>query len=187
MQIQLLNQANKTMILILLFFLVSSFNTEAQNVELKQKKSYRFYINQPLDLATKFRATVEQRFNQKYAMLINYTTFYGFYPGQHGYLELRRYSTNPKNSEYFPYVKLGIGNTFTSVGFYGLFGLGVGNIFYLTKSHRYSFDIKYGLKYSPDVIGKHDICTSCTGLGGLYYVTGPGAIIDINMNFGLRF
>jgi hypothetical protein len=74
---------------------------------------------------TKVRLTLENRFTENSALLVNYTIFYGMYPGQHGYLEYRRYFSLSEGMEIAPYLKVGGGHSFQTSGSYGFGGIGV--------------------------------------------------------------
>ena len=110
---------------IALFLICCSTNLKAASSDSTFKNQYTLYINQPIGFATKVRLTLENRFTKNSALLVNYTVFYGMYPGQHGYLEYRRYFSLSEGMEIAPYLKVGGGHSFQTAGSYGFGGIGV--------------------------------------------------------------
>jgi hypothetical protein len=151
-----------------------------------QNKDFTVYINQPIGLATKVRLSIEKDVSKNYSLLLNYTNFYGLVPGGQSYLELRRNYREPNKSDFFVYSKMGAGNSFQTNTLYGIFGIGLGEKFYFDKGQRFSFVCIQGCKFCPNVIGDEDPDTASGGLRGLFFLTGPGSIIDLHFNFGYR-
>jgi hypothetical protein len=152
-----------------------------------QYNGYTIYINQPIGLASKVRISIEKDVSSNYSLLLNYTNFYGLVGGEQSYLELRRYYYEPKKNDFFVYSKMGAGNSFQTNTVYGIFGLGFGEKFYFDKYQRFSFVCIQGFKFCPNIIGDEDPDTAPGGLRGLFYVIGPGSLIDLHFNFGYRF
>jgi hypothetical protein len=172
---------------IALFLICCSTNLKAASADSTFKNQYTLYINQPIGFATKVRLTLENRFTKNSALLVNYTVFYGMYPGQHGYLEYRRYFSLSEGMEIAPYLKVGGGHSFQTAGSYGFGGIGVGEKFYLDRNKRFSIYCKQGLKLPLSLKINQDLENSSGGLDGLFYISGPGAFIDIQFNLGYRF
>lgn len=81
-------------------------------------------------------------------------------------------------------MKIGMGDSFEVNGYYAFVGAGFGQIIYLDKNRRFSFVCIQGIKVCPIIEGEHD--TAGSGLNGLFFLIGPGAIIDLNFNLGFR-
>ena len=64
---------------------------------------------------------------------------------------------------------------------------GGGEKIYFDKGQRFSLVCIQGLKFCPNIIGDEDPDTASGGLRGLFYVIGPGSLIDLHFNFGFRF
>jgi hypothetical protein len=84
--------------------------------------------------------------------------------------------------ELFLFVKAGAGESFTNGGTYALLGAGFGEQFHFGK--HFSLQVSEGLKYCPVLQGDVE---AGSGFGGLFYITGPGAVIDLNVNLGWTF
>jgi hypothetical protein len=151
-----------------------------------QNNNYTAYINQPIGLASKVRLSIEKDINKNYSLLLNYTNFYGLVGGEQSYLELRRNYRKPNKSDFFVYSKMGAGNSFQTNTVYGIFGIGVGEKIYFDKGQRFSLVCVQGIKVCPNIIGNEDPDTASGGLRGLFYVIGPGSLIDLHFNFGFR-
>jgi hypothetical protein len=170
---------------IALFFISCSINLKAASTDSTFKNQYTIYVNQPIGLTTKLRLTFECRFTPKTSVLFNHTLFYGLSPGQQGYVELRRYFGKKEKVEYTIYTKLGAGYSFGASGTYGVVGIGTGQKIYFDKDKRYSLYCVQGAKYCPTTSGSHD--TAPNPFQGFFNISGPGAILDLQFNFGYRF
>lgn len=166
----------------ILFLLLLPFFCSAQT---DTSKGYTLYVNQPFGLSTKLRFSLEKSVSEHYSLLLYYTNFYGLVPGVQSYLELRRY--NPNKKDFFVYTKVGAGNSFKTNTVYGIFGIGVGEKIYFDKKQRFSIVCIQGVKACPNVIGDENPDTATGGLGGLFFLIGPGSIIDLNFNLGYKF
>ncbi len=179
--------SKNTTVFFSVFLLIGVQQLIAKSRDSTFKNQYTLYINQPIGFASKARLTLENRFTLKSALLVNYTIFYGMYPGQHGYLEYRRYFSLSEGMEIAPYLKVGGGHSFQTSGSYGFGGIGVGEKFYLDRNKRFSIYCKQGLKLPLSLNINQDLENSSGGLDGLFYISGPGAFIDIQFNLGYRF
>ena len=147
------------------------------------KKQYIISVGQPLGLLAKIRISFENRFSPSYAIRLNYSCYYALIPGQHAYLELRKYYK--RKYQRLNYVKLGMGHSFESIGSYALIGAGTGQVIPLDKKGKLNLFCTQGIKICPNIIGEHD--TQSGGLGGLFYFSGPGAFFDVNFNLAYTF
>ncbi len=162
---------------------------------------YAIYVTTPISILSKGGIKFEYRINMENALLLSYTQYWGFFPGYQGALEYRKYFPDRlrrRISENFIYGKTGIGfadylynnnyqqisiagdgkNSYAAPGTYVFAGAGVGR--------HYSFDwffidVNMGLKFSevtspPSVYNEH-----------LFYLTGPGSYIDLNIHLGVQF
>ena len=166
-----------------ILLLILSNNLYAQKPDSTFKNQISFYVVQPLGFSGKVRFSVESRFHEKYALLINYTQFYGLVPGKHGYIEFRKYFK--RKFEHIYYVKGGLGHSYESIGTYALLGTGTGQKIPLDKKHKFSIVCTQGIKLCPNIIGKHD--TAKGGFEGLFYLAGAGAFFDVNFNLAYTF
>ncbi|MFY8022091.1 MAG: hypothetical protein ACOVP1_12880 [Bacteroidia bacterium] len=141
------------------------------------------YVGQPLGLVGKIRVAYENRMSETYGIRVNYSLFYGLNMGQHAYLEIRKYYK--RKYERFNYFKAGLGHSFESVGSYGIIGIGTGQKIPLGNKTNFSLFCTQGIKFCPNIIGKHD--TQTGGFGGLFYFSGPGAFFDITFNLAYTF
>jgi len=179
---------NKSITVFILFFLLLDVQQViAKSSDSTFKNQYTLYINQPIGFATKARLTFENRFTEKSSLAINYTIFYGMYPGQHAYLEYRRYFTYSEGMELAVYLKVGGGHSFHTAGSYGFGGIGIGEKIYLNSNKRLSLYCFQGIKPPLTFKINKDLENSNGGLDGLFYLSGPGSLIDIKFNLGYRF
>jgi hypothetical protein len=172
-------------IFILLIINVSAQETKSQTNILTEKKSYFLSINQPIGLLSKFRIKFENRFITDNSILFTYTNYYLIYPGNQFYAELRKYN-NGSGIENFKQIKLGVGESEKFANIYVFLGVAKGQKIYLSKSKKVSLDITEGLKL-PLIVKGDPEDNAPKGLGGLFFITGPGSIFDINFNFSFQF
>ena len=178
----------KSIILTIIFFIliinISAQETKSQHKILKDRNVYSLYINQPIGFSSKIRIKFEKRFITDNSILLTYTNHYGINPGNQFYIELRTYN-NEYVKENFKQIKLGIGESESFSNVYVFLGAAIGQKFYLSKLKKVALDITEGLKLP--LILKGDPDTATGGLGGLFFLTGPGSILDINFNFSYQF
>jgi hypothetical protein len=170
---------------IALFFICCSINLKAASTDSTFKNQYTIYVNQPIGFLTKARIAIECRFTDNLSWVLSYARFYQITPGQHGYVELRKYTKTERNIDHVQYAKVGAGHTFGSVGLYALAGAGVGEKIYFDRDRKFSLYCSQGLKLCPNIKGEHD--TGTGGFGGFFYFAGPGAFFDLTFNLGYQF
>ncbi len=150
----------------------------------KDRNVYSLYINQPSGFLSKIRIKFENRFTTDNSILFTYTNYYEMYTGNQYYVEFRQYKEKDSR-ENFNQIKLGIGESEKFSSVFVFLGGAVGQKFYISKSKKIALDITEGLKLPLIIKGNPDNAGS--GLGGLFYLVGPGSIIDINFNFSYQF
>lgn len=169
-----------------------------------QHTVFAIHFTSPLGLLSKAGVKAEYRFNPQNSLLAGINGYYGFYPGYQAALEYRHYfHKKPKEkAENFIYGKLGVGRSeFSNDGPFGLWGP-----YYSTQYNSY-----YGYSETKDLllagagVGRHfnfgaffmEIngglkATLMDPIGiddnyRMFYITGPGAILDLHFNFGFQF
>ena len=152
---------------------------------------FALYQSNPLGAISKARLKVEYRFESRHAVLAAGTVYYGYCPGSQLFGEYRYYAKRKGHSELFYYGKAGYGSSKetafnrksygTGVFEYALAGGGVGLHVRMGMKQRFLFDLAGGIK-------SFTILTPTTKFSDLeiFYITGPGSIVDINAHFGLR-
>lgn len=148
--------------------------------------SFCLYINSPLGMVNRIRGEFEYRFNQKNSALLSFSRYYGFTPGIQSYLEYRRYFYKGITTTQFFYGRAGAGQTFVKGGTYALFGAGFGQQIGLGKSEAFTIQFSEGIKVCPVISGDVE-ADAGSGFRGLFYLTGPGAVLALNINLGWRF
>ncbi len=147
------------------------------------------YQSNPLGLASKERVKLEYRINNNNSVLFAGTAYWGLCPGAQGYAEYRNYHFTTRRTEMFFYGKAGIGNGnehgidagSTGPFTYILAGGGMGYHFNIGESKVFFMDLSLGLK------GCQRIITDPNGGSiQLFYISGPGSIVDINFHFGFQ-
>ena len=160
---------------------------------------FGIYFTSPLGLLSKGGVKLEYRVNQTNALLLGYTQYWGFFPGYQGNFEYRMYFPARKSkSENFIYAKGGMGfadytaqtnykqvNDFgdekkydLAPGTYVLAGGGIGRHINIDW---FFIELNAGLKFAQ-VIGAPHVYNE-----RLFYLTGPGSIVDFNFHFGVQF
>ena len=163
---------------------------------------YAIYLTSPLGLLSKGGAKVEYRLNLQNSLSLSYNQYWGYFPGSQGDLEYRMDFTDRSrmsSSENFIYAKAGLGyagytassngssqvsilsdgaNNYSAPGTYLFGGGGIGRHF---NFDWFFIDINAGLKFAqltnpPSVYNEH-----------LFYLTGPGSFVDLNLHFGVQF
>ena len=178
-----MNKIFTTLFTLFIMQILNNLHAEPQDSTFQNQITV--YVNQPIGFVTKARIAIECRFTDNLAWALSYARFYQITPGQHGYVELRKYTKTDRNIDYVKYAKIGAGHSFESVGMYVFAGAGVGQKIYFDRNLKFSLMCTQGVKIAPNVRGKHD--TGTGGFGGLFYFSGPGAFFDINFNLGYRF
>ena len=151
---------------------------------------FSLFFSSPLGLISKERVKLEYRLNDQNALLLSTAVYWGLCPGVQSYAEYRNYHFVTKKTEMFFYGKVGGGNgdehgidAGDSGPFsYFLSGGGMGYHFNMGKQQSFFMDLAFGLKYCQLV--------NVDPNGGntqLFYITGPGSIVDINLHLGFKF
>lgn len=153
------------------------------------------HFSNPLGYLSKVGIKGEFRINPATALLLNFTQYWGFFPGQQAYVEFRRYFKTNSFAENFIYGKAGGGystyhpvsisidginnsNTYYDPGTYFFGGGGVGRHINLGA---FFIDMNLGLKLTA-VTAPHPPYNE-----HIFFSTGPGAIPDLNFHFGFQF
>jgi hypothetical protein len=144
------------------------------------------YIVSPLGMLTKQRVKIEFRGPTGNSWLIGLTVYYGINRGGQGYGEFRHYMITHGRQTSFWYTKAGGGISTTYNGIYLLAGGGIGQLWTFGKRKNLLFQLSEGLRACPPVYGDIEAERS-SGFRGLFYLVGPGSVIDLNINIGVRF
>ena len=156
-----------------------------------QSPRFAIYISNPVGLFSKVRFKAECKFDMHNAIQVSYADYWGFYPGEMAGLEYRRYSYRYRHREVFMYGKAGWGNFRFANGLFlddnsydmGVTyyaGAGMGRHF---NFRHFFLDLAWGLKAAIPPMNT----PAGKVFKGVFYSTGPGSIIDINLHFGLQF
>ena len=159
---------------------------------------YALHISNPLGMLTKIGIKAEYRLNLHHAFLGSYTNYSGFFPGYQVAIEYRVYYETRRKADNLIYGKLGGGfadykskNSYKDITIFGdgrTYDAAPGNYFFpgAGVGRHFNFDwffmeVNCGLKFAivtkpPEVYNEH-----------IFYLTGPGAIPDINFHFGIQF
>ena len=171
----------------ILFF--SVFFCTLANGQETLKEHFNYQTRGPIgiDFSTglfnKFRFRVEYRINQNTSILGSFAAYYGLNPGRQLFLEGRKYFNQKQKSELYVYGKVGHGISTTYNGQYGLIGLGFGQRIYPFKKQSFYLQFNQGVKYCQTISGNVDIEPG-SGFSGLFYLIGPGSMIDLNISIG---
>ena len=167
----------------LYFFLLSFAKPAAAQVTL--------YQSNPVGLLSKERLLLEVRFAPSHAVMLGHSFYYGYCPGWQSMGVYRYYAKKSGQTELFYYAKVGYGNgrenaislkrDDTAPFDYALAGGGIGFQVSMGKNQRWLFDLSGGLK----AFGLFNTTTRRDDFD-LFYITGPGSIVDINAHFGFR-
>jgi len=174
----------KTFLLFLFFTTVIYAQEISSNAYNYQSKS-PFSLDFSTGIFNKFRFRVEYRFRNNFSLSYSHANYYAANPGQQYFLEGKRYFNHNPKSELFVYAKIGQGVSTSYNGRYGVFGVGFGQRVYPTKKQSFFFQFNQGIKMCPTFSG--DIEAPSGGFRGLFYLVGPGSIVDLNINIGWRF
>jgi hypothetical protein len=155
---------------------------------------FAVYFSNPISLLSKARIKFEYRVNRQHAIQFSATNYHGFCPGFQTGFEYRNYRVpgSAVRSENFLYAKAGMGNSDVSdyeyrtnriaLGYYNYVGGGVGRHFTLGRERHFFLDLAGGLKLILASRSAGDINN-----GFIFYTTGPGSVIDLNLHFGWQF
>ena len=190
----------KKKLFISLFIVVSILSGAAARAQYLDPR-FAIYLTSPFGILSKGGIKAEYRLNLQNALLLSYNQYWGFFPGYQGAFEYRKYSVKRQkesNTENFIYAKAGVGFAdyisradYKQISIFGdnrtddaapgtyLFGGGgVGRHY---NFDWFFIDINLGLKFTevtnpPSVYNEH-----------LFYLTGPGSYLDVNLHFGVQF
>ena len=184
-----MNKNNLTLTLTLILFSVLSLVSAQETTEIKSSSKNlinSLYINSPLGFINGIRIMAEHNIAPDHSIVLSLTKYYGVAtPGIQSYLEYRKYSITDKTAN-FKYAKIGMGQTTVYNGKYVLIGVGFGQQIRFGSSKQFSLQFKEGLKICPAISGDIEAQNS-SGFRGLFYIAGPGAFVDLNINCGYRF
>lgn len=166
-----------------------------------------FYINQPLGFINKARFKLGYKTAHKSSYLLCLTSFHSSVPGIFSetkftgiqfYFEYQHFLNKLKKGEVFFYVKTGAGdynysskesNWMSSTiyengdGSYVFLGGGFGQELFLNESKTFSIQFNQGLKLCK-IVQSSGVNIDDKLITNFY---SPGSLIDLNINFGLRF
>lgn len=174
---------------ILVAFLIynnaSAKKTKIGDDKITKRSPVSFDVN--LGLLNKIRCKIEYRIKNNQAIQLSCSRHYGFVnPGAQTYLEYRQYTKKKERIENYVYGKAGYGKSFTFGGNYAIFGAGFGQKINLGKKQAFFIQFSEGLKFCPTISGDVE-GEPGSGFRGLFYILGPGAVIELNISFGYRF
>ena len=158
----------------------------AQNNTTKEmgEPSFALYLNGPSGLISKLRIKAELRFDNNLSIMGAYSDYH-MWAGNQSYIEMRRYKIKPFSTQKYLFARVGRGQTFQ--GEYVLAAFGWGTQRYFGKDKRFFIDYSKGFKLCPQTNTGLLETEMDGGLEGLFYILGPGAIFDLNLNIGYRF
>ncbi|OYU97516.1 MAG: hypothetical protein CFE21_04275 [Bacteroidetes bacterium B1(2017)] len=148
-----------------------------------QRNKLALYIGSPTGYFGKIRFKVEKSISPVHTLALTYTNYYGITPGNQAYLEFRKYELKKHQNYAFYYIKSGLGNS-TGGGNYAFVGGGFGRQINFKKAPFFYIQFTQGIKLCKSFNGEVD--TAENGFKGLFYLIGPGAIVDLNLNVGFR-
>lgn len=185
------------LLFIVILFSICRNDVYAQDVISKQTtQPFSIYFNNPISMTNKIRVKFEARIDQHSAFLVGMSNYYGIWRGYNTSIEFKHYS-DKKNDNYekIRYLKGGWGVTLADEfssnpnvtrGTYMYMGGGFGQHYTLGKKKSFFIEFTEGAKFTKARSGDIDVEPS-TGLSGLFYILGPGAIFDFNINMGWHF
>lgn len=175
----------------ILFFSLPVFSQDSLLINTYYRNS--IYFNSPISLINKYRLKYEVRYNQGNAYVVSLTNYHYLFRGYAFGLEYKHYSYKSKRTKKLVYIKSAWGishddeysdNKNTIVGSYMFLGAGIGQQVFLGKQKRFFLEFTEGLRSAITINGNNDLGNP---FGGSFYIFGPGAILDLNINMGWRF
>lgn len=146
---------------------------------------FAIYLNSPIGLISKMRIKAEVRFDNNLSILGSYSSYHNIWAGNQSYLEMRRYKIKPLSKQTYQFARIGSGQTIGGNYFLAAFGWGTQRL--IGKEKRFFIDYSRGFKICPKIYGEDLEKGIGNGLKGAFYIFGPGAIYDLNLNIGYRF
>lgn len=167
------------------FILIANLNF-AQGVSQSklEEPGFAIYLNGPTGFISKIRIKAEMRMANKTSIIGSYSDYH-LWVGNQSYLEFRKYKSKAMGVQSYHYGKLGRGQS--NDGRYILAGFGWGTQRLIGREKRFFIDYSRGFKLCPRVNGGDLERDMDGGFRGLFYLLGPGAIYDVNLNIGYRF
>ena len=180
MVLSLMQKKLYSVLVIVLLSAITAFKVNAQ---------VAIHLSNPLGLMSKARIKIEYRLDDRNALLLSTTGYWGLCPGLQGYVEYRNYHFVSRKTELFYYGKLGggsgeefgIDHGDTGPFTYALAGAGMGYHFNMGRSQRFFMDLAFGLKGCAKI--------TATPNGDdfqFFYLTGPGSVADVNFHLGFK-
>ena len=146
---------------------------------------FALYINSPIGLISKMRIKAEVRFDNNLSIMGSFSSYHNMWAGNQSYLEMRRYKIKPLAKQTYQFARIGSGQTIGGNYFLAAFGWGTQRFF--GKDKRFFIDYSRGFKICPKIYGEDLEEGIGNGFKGLFYILGPAAIYDLNLNIGYRF
>lgn len=180
----------KRSFVILFSLLLLSTHADAQHIVPR----FAVYFSNPVSLLSKARIKFEYRITGQHALQFSAASYHGFCPGFQTGFEYRNYRlpAGSRRSENFLYAKVGFGNndvtnyqdrnSILGLGYYNYAGGGIGRHFTLGREGHFFLDLAAGAKL---VMASRGISSIDNGF--IFYTTGPGSIVDLNLHFGWQF
>jgi hypothetical protein len=175
----------KKIILLTLMALCMS-NVKSQDTIVPNRDGLTITTQQPIGFLFRNRYGVDYRVNNKgygltYSFYDRYDETYQLHFNMRLYGKSKIYK--PSRGEVYTQFKVGTGGKGNKR--YDFVGIGRGSRIYLDKKNHFIFETMWGFKV-PFTYGNTSYFQS-QGLKGLFFVIGPGSIIDLNFNLGYRF
>lgn len=149
-----------------------------------EEPGFAIYLNGPTGFISKIRVKAEMRMANKTSIIGSYSDYH-LWVGNQSYLEFRKYKSKALGVQSYHYGKLGRGQS--NDGRYILAGFGWGTQRLIGKEKRFFIDYSRGFKLCPRINSGDLERDMDGGFRGLFYLLGPGAIYDVNLNIGYRF
>jgi hypothetical protein len=160
------------------------------------EKGIAIHFTNPISVLSKIGIMAEYKLGVQRSVMFSYTSYRGYFPGYQVAAAYRQYFQRWSNRdnirhENFMYVRAGVGNSdytppdwlkdgeaYVAPGDYFFVGCGIGRHY---NFGAFFLESILGVKYSgvPVPIANYN--------ERIFYVTGPGAIVEINFNFGFQF
>ncbi len=173
-----------SLILFIYLPLLNFAQNERKVDQVENFSRFNFQINTGLYI--KIRGQVEFNLNPKNSITLSLSKHYGpLNPGAQAYVQYKRFYPKSELFSNLFYGKIGYGKSFTYNGEFGIFGFGTGQKLNLGKKKIVFIQFTEGIKMCPIIRGDVESEVG-SGFRGLFYLTGPGSVIDLNINFGIK-
>jgi hypothetical protein len=181
--------------IVILFFILQNDVYAQDSLSQKTYQPISIYFNNPLDMGNKIRVKIEARIDQHSAFLVGLSNYYGIWRGYNTSVEFKHYGDKKNNNlEKIRYLKGGWGvsladefssNPNVTRGTYMYMGGGFGQHYTFGKTKSFFIEFTEGVKFTITTSGEVDLAGN--GYRGLFYIAGPGAVFNFNINFGWHF